>query len=105
MYAVVVDGNKQFVVKAGDVVELDLRHLEPESKLELDRVLLLSNDGKVTIGQPVVAGAKVLATLLEITSEKTRIMKYRRRKNYIRRKGHRQYFSKVRIDEIVVPVA
>ena len=50
MYAVVVDGNKQFVVKAGDVVELDLRHLEPESKLELDRVLLLSNDGKVTIG-------------------------------------------------------
>lgn len=103
MYAVVEDGSKQYLVKAGDVVELDLRNLEPESKIQLDRVLLVKKGDSVLIGQPVVAGAKVVATLLGETSEKTHIMKYRRRKNYVRRKGHRQYFSKVRIEEVIAP--
>lgn len=101
MYAVVEDGSKQYLVKAGDVVELDLRNLEPESKIQLERILLVKKGEQVLIGQPTVAGAKVVATVLGETSEKTHIMKYRRRKNYVRRKGHRQYYTKVRIEEVV----
>jgi large subunit ribosomal protein L21 len=101
MYAVVEDGSKQYTVKAGDVLQIDLRNLEPETKISLERVLLLKKGDQVIIGQPTVAGAKVVATVLGEISEKTNIMKYRRRKNYVRRKGHRQYFTKIRIEEVV----
>ena len=101
MYAVVEDGSKQYTVKAGDVLQIDLRNLEPETKISLDRVLLLKKGDQVIVGQPTVAGAKVVATVLGEISEKTNIMKYRRRKNYVRRKGHRQYFTKIRIEEVV----
>lgn len=101
MYAVVEDGSKQYTVKAGDVLQIDLRNLEPETKISLDRVLLLRKGDQVIVGQPTVAGAKVVATVLGEISEKTNIMKYRRRKNYVRRKGHRQYFTKIRIEEVV----
>ncbi|RLS48442.1 MAG: 50S ribosomal protein L21 [Planctomycetota bacterium] len=101
MYAVVEDGSKQYTVKAGDVVQIDLRNLEPETKISLERVLLLKKGDQVIVGQPTVAGAKVVATVLGEISEKTNIMKYRRRKNYVRRKGHRQYFTKIRIEEVV----
>jgi large subunit ribosomal protein L21 len=101
MYAVVEDGSKQYTVKAGDVLQIDLRNLEPETKISLERVLLLKKGDQVIVGQPTVAGAKVVATVLGEISEKTNIMKYRRRKNYVRRKGHRQYFTKIRIEEVV----
>ena len=101
MYAVVEDGSKQYTVKAGDVLQIDLRNLEPETKISLERFLLLKKGDQVIVGQPTVAGAKVVATVLGEISEKTNIMKYRRRKNYVRRKGHRQYFTKIRIEEVV----
>ena len=101
MYAVVEDGSKQYTVKAGDVLQIDLRNLEPETKISLERVLLLKKGDQVIVGQPTVAGAKVVATVLGEISEKTNIMKYRRRKYYVRRKGHRQYFTKIRIEEVV----
>ena len=101
MYAVVEDGSKQYTVKAGDVLQIDLRNLEPETKISLERVLLLKKGDQVIVGQPTVAGAKVVATVLGEISEKTNIMKYRRRKNYVRRKGHRQYFTKIRIEEVL----
>ena len=101
MYAVVEDGSKQYTVKAGDVLQIDLRNLEPETKISLERVLLLKKGDQVIVGQPTGAGAKVVATVLGEISEKTNIMKYRRRKNYVRRKGHRQYFTKIRIEEVV----
>ena len=101
MYAVVEDGSKQYTVNAGDVLQIDLRNLEPETKISLERVLLLKKGDQVIVGQPTVAGAKVVATVLGEISEKTNIMKYRRRKNYVRRKGHRQYFTKIRIEEVV----
>ena len=101
MYAVVEDGSKQYTVKAGDVLQIDLRNLEPETKISLERVLLLKKGDQVIVGQPTVAGAKVVATVLGEISEKTNIMNYRRRKKYVRRKGHRQYFTKIRIEEVV----
>ena len=101
MYAVVEDGSKQYTVKAGEVLQIDLRNLEPETKISLERVLLLKKGDQVIVGQPTVAGAKVVATVLGEISEKTNIMKYRRRKNYVRRKGHRQYFTKIRIEEVL----
>jgi large subunit ribosomal protein L21 len=70
--------------------------------IELDRVLLIADGDDVQVGRPVVEGAKVKATVLgEEKGEKTRIFKMRPRKRYRRRKGHRQKYTRLRVDEIV----
>jgi len=103
MYAVVEDGSKQYILKQGDVVRLDYRQLEPGETDELKNVLLLKNESNITVGQPTVEGARVLVTVVDHPSVKTSIMKYKRRKNYHRRKGHRQYYTAVRVDNILLP--
>lgn len=103
MYAVVEDGSKQYILKQGDVVRLDYRQLEPGETEELKNVLLLKDDSKITVGQPTVEGARVLVTVVAHPSVKTSIMKYKRRKNYHLRKGHRQYYTSVRVDSILLP--
>lgn len=100
MYAVFEDGSRQYRVSEGTEVEVDFREAEKGAQLTFDRVLLFAGGDSVQIGQPVVAGAKVLAEVVEQTSIKTRIQKFRRRKNYKRLRGHRQPFTKVVVRSI-----
>lgn len=107
MYAIFQKGNHQYRVSEGEVVRLDLlsdeagAEMPVGAKLELDQVLLVRDNEKATIGQPFVKGAKVLAEVAELTSEKVVIQKFRRRKRYLRRKGHRQHYTNVKITQIV----
>jgi len=102
MYAVFEDGSRQYRVQEGDVVKLDYRQAEPGASLEFGRVLLYQNEGDTRIGQPLVAGARVVAEVVDHPTIKLYIQKFRRRKNYRRLRGHRQPYTSVRIRQIVV---
>jgi large subunit ribosomal protein L21 len=103
MYAVIESGGKQYRVAPGDVVEVELTGAEGDT-LELDRVLMISGDDGVQVGQPTVVGAKVRASLLgQIRGPKIRVFKSKRRKGYRRTNGHRQNLLRIRIDGIDLP--
>ena len=102
MYAVVRTGGKQIRVSPGDIVDLDLLEGEPGAEIELAEVLLVGGD-ELRVGNPLVAGAKVLAKIEgDSSGPKIRIFKYKRRKRYRLTKGHRQHFTRVRIESIEV---
>jgi large subunit ribosomal protein L21 len=102
MYAVVRTGGKQLRVEPGDVVSIELVPGEAGSRLELDDVLLIGGD-EVKVGRPRVEGAKVVATIEgEDAGPKIRIFKRKRRKRYRLRKGHRQHYTRIRIESIEV---
>jgi large subunit ribosomal protein L21 len=103
MYAVFEDGSRQYLVGEGDVVRVDYREAEIGTELEFNRVLLYQNEADTRIGQPVVEGVRVVAEVLDHPSTKLYIQKFRRRKNSKRLRGHRQYYTKVRIDAILLP--
>jgi len=102
MYAVFEDGSHQYKVKPGDLVRVDYRDGEKGARIEFGRVLLHVDGAAVEVGKPVVAGARVVAELVDHPSEKITIGKYRRRKNYRRVKGHRQHYALVRIKHILL---
>jgi len=101
MYAVIEDSGSQFKVEEGDIIRVDLRDLpEDTTTIDFDRVLLVGGD-EAKIGTPVLDGAKVEAEVLtEVRGDKITIIKLRRRKNYRRKKGHRQKFLRVKITKI-----
>ncbi len=105
MYAVIQTGGKQYRVKSGEQVKIEMLPAEVGAAVSFDRVLMLGelgNDSGVRIGAPFVAGAQVKATVVaQGRGEKVRIFKLRRRKHYAKTQGHRQAFTEVRIDEIV----
>ena len=103
MYAIMRSGGRQYRASAGDTVRVEKLAVEPGEQIELDEVLLLVEDGEITIGQPTVEGAKVLATVVaQEKGPKMTVFKYRPRTRYRRRAGHRQSYTRLRIDEIVV---
>ena len=102
MYAVVRTSGKQVRVQPGDLVDLDLMDGEPGERIELSEVLMIGGDA-ITLGTPLVLGARVVATIQGDTSgPKLRIFKFKRRKRYRNTKGHRQHFTRVKIDSIEV---
>lgn len=102
MYAVIRAGGKQLRVTPGDVVDVELVDGEAGDKIELGEVLLVGGD-QLKVGNPLVAGAKVLAKIEgDSSGPKIRIFKYKRRKRYRLTKGHRQHFTRVRIESIEV---
>jgi large subunit ribosomal protein L21 len=102
MYAVVKTGGKQVRVQPGDLVDLDLMDGEPGTRIELGEVLLIGGDS-VTVGKPLVAGARVVATIQgDSSGPKIRIFKFKKRKRYRLTKGHRQHYTRVKIDSIEV---
>jgi large subunit ribosomal protein L21 len=103
MYVVFEDGSRQYRVQEGQVVKLDFRKADIGSSLEFNRVLLAERDGTATIGQPLIAGARVVAEVVDLPREKTFIQRFRRRKNYRRFKGHTQPYTSVRVQQIVLP--
>lgn len=102
MYAVVETGGKQYRVQVGDSINVEYLDAEPGDEVTLDRVLMLSNDGNVTVGRPTVDGAKVVANVDEQgKGEKIRIFKMRPKKRYRKTQGHRQRLTTITIKDIV----
>ena len=102
MYAVIQTGGKQYRVKSGEQVKVELLAAEVGATVSFDNVLMLGEGDGVKVGAPFVSGAKVKATVVaQGRGEKVRIFKMRRRKHYAKTQGHRQSFTEVRIDEIV----
>lgn len=102
MYAVVEDSGTQFKVSEGDLMQIDLRDLPESAKtVTFDRVLVVGGDS-AKIGAPYVNGAKVEAEILEhdFKGEKIDVIKFKRRKGYRRKQGHRQRYMKVRVTSI-----
>ena len=100
MYAVFTDGSRQYRVSPGNDVTVDYREVEPGTTVEFPTVLLVSDGDELKIGRPTVDGIKVTAEVVGHRSIKTRIQKFRRRKNYKRLRGHRQWYTRVRIQSI-----
>lgn len=105
MYAIISDGGFQYLVRDGMEFAVQLREIPSDAKtIEFDRVLMVGDlpDGP-QIGQPVVQGARVTATVLgEFKGDKQVIQKFARRKGYHLKKGHRQKYLRVRVDKIAV---
>ncbi len=101
MYAIIEDQGRQYTVREGDLVRLDLRDATEKESIVFDRVLMVRDDNETKIGTPTLAGAKVVATVVgEVKGTKVVVRKFKRRKNYRRKQGHRQRYTQVRIDSI-----
>jgi len=101
-YAVIKTGGKQYKVKAGEILKIEkLQDSKPSSKVEFNEILAYGDDKTIEIGAPTISGAKVEAELIENSKNRTvLIFKKRRRHNSRRKNGHRQEFSKIRINKI-----
>jgi large subunit ribosomal protein L21 len=101
MFAVIVSGGKQYRVQEGQTLKLEKLTAEAGSSVEFDRVLLVGNGDDVKVGTPVVEGAKVAADVVAHgRGNKVNIIKFRRRKHHMKRQGHRQWFTEVKITGI-----
>ena len=102
MYALVEFKGRQYRAEKGSVLKVDKIDAEPGSKLDIDTVLLLSKgDANVVIGTPYVAGAKLSAVVESHTRDKKIIVfKYKAKKDYRRKQGHRQQYSIIRVEDI-----
>ncbi len=101
MYAVLETGSKQYRVSAGDTLEVERLGVEAGQPVTFDRVLLVSNDGELSVGSPTVANATVVADVVEhIRGDKKVTFKMKRRKGYHKTIGHRQELTVVKIKEI-----
>ncbi len=101
MYAVIVSGGKQHRVVEGEVLRLEKLEVETGATVEFDQVLLLVKGEQVQLGAPLVAGAKVKAEVISHgRADKVTIIKFRRRKHSLKRQGHRQWYTEVKITGI-----
>ena len=101
MFAVFQSGGKQHRVSEGDVVKVELVDGEPGAEVVFDRVLMVADGDNVNVGAPYVNEGKVTAEVLRIDrAKKVRIIKFKRRKDYLKRQGHRQWFTEVKITGI-----
>jgi len=102
MYAIISTGGKQYKVQPGDVIEVEKLGIEPGQEVVFDQVLAVAgDDGKLNVGTPLVAGAKVTATVKDLfRAKKIVVFKMKRRKSYRRTHGHRQDLNRVEISAI-----
>ena len=103
MYAILDVNNRQYKVKQGQEIYVDLQDAEIGADLTFDKVLLTDDEGVISIGTPSLAGVSVSASVLDhVKGDKVIIFKKKRRKGYKVKKGHRQQYTKVRIDSIAI---
>lgn len=103
MYAIILDGGRQFKVESGQEVEIDFRDLAKGDQVTFDQVVAVSGDDGLKLGQPTLSGASVQAEVLGVSQgPKLVVQKFRRRKNTRTRTGHRQLYTKVKIGQIAV---
>ena len=106
MFAIIEDGGRQYYVKPGDQLTIDLRGgLEQDGEVKFETVLLGNDGGESVVGKPAIDGASVTASVVDpyFKGKKLEIQKIRRRKNSRRHTGHRQKYTIVRIEKIDVP--
>ena len=102
-YVILKAGGKQYRVKPGDVIDIDKFPAEQGSVVELTDILACSRDGEVTLGQPLVPDASVLAQVQgQVRDDKIIVFKYKRKVRYRRKKGHRQPYTRLAITSITV---
>ncbi len=103
MYAIISEGGRQIKIEEGQEVDVDYRDVSVGDQVKFDRVLACHNDAEFKVGQPVLEGASVSAEVLAVVQgPKLVVQKYRRRKNYRRKTGHRQLFTRVKIGKIEI---
>lgn len=101
MYAIIATGGKQYRVSAGDVIQVERLAAEPDDKVVFDQVLAVGAGTDLKVGRPRVEGVQVHGQVLEHgRHHKIDVMFYRRKKRWRRRRGHRQQFTRVRIDKV-----
>lgn len=101
MYAVIESGGKQYSVGVGDIIYVEKLNVADGSKFDFEKVLMISNDNGVVLGKPFVDGASVSADVVKTDKrKKIRVFKYKPKKNYKRTYGHRQFYTKLKIESI-----
>jgi len=101
MYAVIKSGGKQYRVKEGQTLKLEKLEVATGETINFDEVLLTSDGENINVGAPLVAGAKVTAEVIDHgRGDKVTIIKFRRRKHHMKRQGHRQWYTEVKITGI-----
>ncbi len=101
MYAIIQTGGKQYRVQEGDVLRIEKLEAEAGQTVEISNVLAVAKDGQLKVGTPVVDGAKAVLKVLEHgKGQKIIVFKYKPKKNYRRKQGHRQPFTKVVVEKI-----
>jgi len=101
MYAIIKTGGKQYMVSEGDELVVEKLDVESGAKVVFDEVLAVGDNGELKVGSPVVAGAKVEATVVANgKSKKVIVFKYKPKKDYRKKQGHRQPFTRVKIEKI-----
>jgi large subunit ribosomal protein L21 len=101
MYAVIQTGGKQYRIKEGDLFFVEKLPAEKKATVVFDKVLMVSGDQGAQIGTPVLESARVACEVVEqFRAKKILVFKFKRRKKYRRRKGHRQYHTRLRVLEI-----
>jgi large subunit ribosomal protein L21 len=102
IYAIVKSGGRQYKVSPGQTIEVDRLPVEAGGRVELDKVLLIAEGDKVTLGMPNIEGAKVMASVVgEVRGDKIIVFKYKPKVRYRRKTGHRQSYTRLAIEKIV----
>lgn len=101
MYAIVESGNKQYKIRQGDIIDVELLHKDKDNIINLERVLLLADEENVVIGTPFLNNSTVKARVLdEVKDDKVISFKYKNKTGYHKTKGHRQKYTRIKIEEI-----
>lgn len=101
MYAVIKTGGQQYRVKAGQTLQVEKLELQPGEEVTFDDIMLLSDGESIEIGKPFVAGAKVVATVVKHKrGAKIKVLKFKRRKQYLKTQGHRQWYTTLEIKDV-----
>lgn len=101
MYAVIVNGGKQYKVAEGQLIKLEKMNADAGDKFEFDQILLLADGENITVGTPFLKGVKVMAEVVNHgRGAKIEVIKFRRRKHHVKRMGHRQDYTEVKITGI-----
>jgi large subunit ribosomal protein L21 len=102
-YAIILNGGKQFKVEEGQLLDIDFQPISPGGQIQFDQILAYRTEEGLQVGQPMLPGARVTAEVVgPAKGPKLVVQKFRRRKNYRRRTGHRQIYTRVKISKIEV---
>ena len=103
MYVIIENGGKQYKVKEGDLVKAEKNNLEEGETLEIEKVLAVVSDDRTEFGVPLVSGAKVVCSVVKHgKGEKIIVFKYKAKKNYRKKQGHRQPYTLLKVEKIIV---
>ncbi len=101
MHAIITTGGKQYLIKEGDIIKVEKLKMDEGEKVKFDQVLMLEKDGKYSFGQPLIENSFAEGKILRHgKAKKILVLKYKPKKRYEKKMGHRQLFTEVRIEKI-----